>query len=290
MKFKSAYIVYLDEQVIGYIENKNEFEKLLEQNLYNNFDENIAFSDINAEVKYESKLINKEEETQEEQILLAIKEKSDITYFQYAINVDGVDREYVKSQEEANTIAESLRQELGEEINVAVTTVYTKQLDVVSSQELASVAENLELTIKEEKEEEARKEASTINGVYLAVNPVIGNISSRYGARESIRDHTHKGLDIAAKTGTPIKAAAGGTVEYSGTMGGYGKLVIINHGNGIKTYYGHCSKLNVKVGETVEAGDVIAAVGSTGNSTGPHLHLEIRQNGQYVNPAKYLYK
>ena len=290
MKFKPVYTVYLDEQVIGYVENKNEFEKLLEQNLYNNFDENIAFSDINAEVKYESKLINKEEETQEEQILLAIKEKSDITYFQYAINVDGVDREYVKSQEEANTIAESLRQELGEEINVAVTTVYTKQLDVVSSQELASVAENLELTIKEEKEEEARKEASTINGVYLAVNPVVGNISSRYGARESIRDHTHKGLDIAAKTGTPIKAAAEGTVEYSGTMGGYGKLVIINHGNGIKTYYGHCSKLNVKVGETVEAGDVIAAVGSTGNSTGPHLHLEIRQNGQYVNPSKYLYK
>lgn len=288
MKFKPVYTVYLDEQVIGYVENKNEFEKLLEQNLYNNFDENIAFSDINAEVKYESKLINKEEETQEEQILLAIKEKSDITYFQYAINVDGVDREYVKSQEEANTIAESLRQELGEEINVAVTTVYTKQLDVVSSQELASVAENLELTIKEEKEEEARKEASTINGVYLAVNPVVGNISSRYGARESIRDHTHKGLDIAAKTGTPIKAAAEGTVEYSGTMGGYGKLVIINHGNGIKTYYGHCSKLNVKVGETVEAGDVIAAVGSTGNSTGPHLHFEIRKNGKTLNPQKYM--
>ena len=100
MKFKPVYTVYLDEQVIGYVENKNEFEKLLEQNLYNNFDENIAFSDINAEVKYESKLINKEEETQEEQILLAIKEKSDITYFQYAVNVDGVDREYVKNEEE----------------------------------------------------------------------------------------------------------------------------------------------------------------------------------------------
>ena len=98
MKFKPVYTVYLDEQVIGYVENKNEFEKLLEQNLYNNFDENIAFSDINAEVKYESKLINKEEETQEEQILLEIKEKSDITYFQYAINVDGVDREYVKAK------------------------------------------------------------------------------------------------------------------------------------------------------------------------------------------------
>ena len=290
MKFKSAYIVYLDEQVIGYIENKNEFERLLEQNLYNNLEKNIAFSDINAEIKYESKLINKDKTTQEEQVFLAIKEKSDVTYFQYAINVDGVDREYVKTEEEADIIAENLRKELGEEINVAVSTVYTKELDIASSQELASISEELELKIKQEKEEEAKKEASTINGVYLAVNPISGNITSRYGARESIRDHTHKGLDIAAKTGTPIKAAAGGTIEYSGTMGGYGKLVIINHGNGIQTYYGHCSKLNVKVGETVEAGDVIAEVGSTGNSTGPHLHLEIRQNGKYVNPANYLYK
>ena len=290
MKFKPVYTVYLDEQVIGYVENKNEFEKLLEQNLYNNFDENIAFSDINAEVKYESKLINKEEETQEEQILLAIKEKSDITYFQYAINVDGVDREYVKSQEEANTIAESLRQELGEEINVAVTTVYTKQLDVVSSQELASVAENLELTIKEEKEEEARKEASTINGVYLAVNPVVGNISSRYGARESIRDHTHKGIDIAATRGTPILATASGTVTFAGWSSGYGYLVKINHGNGVETYYGHCSKLYVSAGDTVEAGEQIAAVGSTGNSTGNHLHFEIRLDGKQVNPQTYVYQ
>jgi len=138
--------------------------------------------------------------------------------------------------------------------------------------------------------EDEKKEAATINGVYLAVNPVKGNISSRYGARESIRNHTHKGLDIAAKIGTPIKAVADGKVTYSGAMGGYGKLIIIDHGNGITTRYGHCSKLYVKVGTQVTAGDLIAAVGNTGNSTGPHLHFEIRQNGVYVNPTNYLYK
>ena len=72
-------------------------------------------------------------------------------------------------------------------------------------------------------------------------------------------------------------------------MSGYGNLIIIDHGNGITTYYGHCSKLYKKEGQKVKAGDVIAAVGNTGNSTGSHLHFEIRKNGVYVNPANYLY-
>lgn len=164
--------------------------------------------------------------------------------------------------------------------------MYTKNLDIEETTEVASIVEEMVMQVKEEK----RKEEATIKGIYLAVNPISGNITSRYGAREDIRDHTHQGLDIAAKTGTPIKAVADGTITYSGTMGGYGNLIIIDHGNGITTYYGHCNKLYKKVGTKVSAGDVIAEVGSTGNSTGPHLHFEIRENGKYVNPQKYLYK
>ena len=126
--------------------------------------------------------------------------------------------------------------------------------------------------------------------MYFSVKPVTGNITSRYGAVEDIRSHAHSGLDIAAPLGTDIKAASGGKVTYSGWMGGYGNLIIITHENGIQTYYGHCSKLYAKVGDVVEAGDVIAAVGSTGNSTGNHLHFEIRKNGVTINPQKYLYK
>ena len=92
------------------------------------------------------------------------------------------------------------------------------------------------------------------------------------------------------KTGTPIKVAADGVVESASYSGSYGNLVKISHGNGVETWYAHTSKMYVKKGDTVKAGDIIAAVGSTGNSTGPHLHFEIRINGEHVNPQKYLYK
>ena len=86
------------------------------------------------------------------------------------------------------------------------------------------------------------------------------------------------------------KAAAGGKVIFSGTKGSYGKMIVIDHGNGVETYYCHCSSLIASAGESVSQGEVIAKVGSTGNSTGPHLHLEIRIDGTAINPQKYLYK
>ena len=99
----------------------------------------------------------------------------------------------------------------------------------------------------------------------------------------------HTGLDIAAPKGTSIKAAASGTVIHAGWKGSLGNLVIISHGNGVQTYYGHCSKLIAKVGQKVSQGQVIAKVGSTGNSTGNHLHFEVRKNGVLYNPQNYVY-
>ncbi|OON90927.1 MAG: hypothetical protein ATN34_05305 [Epulopiscium sp. Nele67-Bin002] len=114
----------------------------------------------------------------------------------------------------------------------------------------------------------------------------VGYISSSYGSRWG---SFHNGIDIAAGAGTPIYAAAAGTVTYSGYMGTYGYLVIIDHGNGYETYYAHASALYAKVGQYVTQGQSIAAVGSTGNSTGNHLHFEIRENGQCINPYSYIY-
>lgn len=98
----------------------------------------------------------------------------------------------------------------------------------------------------------------------------------------------HTGIDIPASTGTAIYASADGTVMESDWLGGYGKAVIIDHGGGIVTLYGHCSSLLVNKKQVVKKGDVIAKVGSTGNSTGPHLHFEVRKNGAYVDPIPWL--
>ncbi|MGB2833292.1 MAG: M23 family metallopeptidase [Methylotenera sp.] len=98
----------------------------------------------------------------------------------------------------------------------------------------------------------------------------------------------HEGLDFPAISGTPIYAAAGGIVSTSEDSTGYGKLVKIEHGSGLETRYAHCSKLLVKVGERVEKGQIVAEMGSTGRSTGPHLHYEIRLNGNALDPRQYL--
>ena len=98
----------------------------------------------------------------------------------------------------------------------------------------------------------------------------------------------HEGLDFSANAGAPIFAAAGGIVSAAETMPDYGKIVIVSHGSGLETHYAHTSKILVKVGERVEKGQVVALVGNTGRSTGPHLHYEIRLNGNALDPRKYL--
>lgn len=116
--------------------------------------------------------------------------------------------------------------------------------------------------------------------------PAWGRVSSDYGWR-GYKDF-HHGIDIAVPTGTPISAARAGKVIKAGWMGVYGLSVLIDHGNGIQTLYGHNDRLSVKVGEQVEMGEEIALSGNTGNTTGPHLHFEIRKNGKTVNPSDYL--
>ena len=98
----------------------------------------------------------------------------------------------------------------------------------------------------------------------------------------------HEGIDFAVRTGTPVYAAAAGTVVKAGWSGGYGYLVVIDHGNGYQTYYAHNSRLCVSVGQSVSKGQNIAYSGSTGNSTGPHLHFEVRINGNTTNPLNYI--
>ena len=121
--------------------------------------------------------------------------------------------------------------------------------------------------------------------------PCSGPITSYYGWRTHPIFQTkryHSGIDIAVDTGTPIRAAASGTVIYSGWMGGYGYCVMISHGGGLVSLYGHNSSLAVGEGQRVSQGQVIAYAGSTGYSTGPHCHFEVRVHGEVTDPLNYL--
>ena len=115
--------------------------------------------------------------------------------------------------------------------------------------------------------------------------PVSGPVTSGFGVRWG---RMHEGIDIAVGEGTPVRAAAAGTVIYAGWMSGYGNLVAVNHGNGLSTAYAHNSSLAVSVGQSVAAGEIVSYSGNTGNSTGPHVHFEVRVDGSAVDPLGYL--
>lgn len=128
-------------------------------------------------------------------------------------------------------------------------------------------------------------------GAMVTVTPLSGHLRSEYGYRDHPIDGTYKfhgGIDIGGQTGDPIAAFADGTVAYVGEGDSYGKYLQLDHGNGVKSFYAHCSDVCVRKGQTVKAGETIAKVGSTGSATGPHLHLELTYQGTHLNPADYV--
>ena len=123
------------------------------------------------------------------------------------------------------------------------------------------------------------------------IDPVVGHLNSVYGYRDHPIDgnyHFHGGVDIGGQLGDPISAFAAGTVEYIGEDDSYGLYFQIDHGNGVKSFYAHCSKVVVSKGQTVAMGEKVAEIGSTGTATGPHLHLELKYNKMHLNPAYYV--
>jgi len=128
----------------------------------------------------------------------------------------------------------------------------------------------------------------------LAGRPVSkGWLSSYYGIRKDPfngRPAMHKGVDFAGKTGSGVIATGAGIVTWSGVRSGYGNLVEIDHGNGLRTRYGHAASLNVEVGDVVTKGQVVALMGSTGRSTGAHVHYEVLKNGQQIDPLPFVYR
>ena len=320
IKYKPAYKVTISGETIGFIENEELIKAKIEKYI-NDTTGNIAFREIAELPEYELQLINRDKETEEKKVMLAVQDLTTTTYKTYAVTSDGEQKAVVSTQEEAESIINEIKADLKAEVDLklGIVEVYTTDLKLDSKEsatntlnelKIAKVTEYEAKKAEEEKkaqeaklaEERAKRRARSlassttttvaatgnISGMPLAI-PVNGSVTSRFGARGGSRSSVHTGLDISAPSGTGIRPISSGTVTYAGYRGSYGNLIIIDHGNGVQSYYAHCSALYVGAGQTVNSSTTIGAVGSTGNSTGPHLHLEIRLNGTPVNPQNYLY-
>lgn len=291
IKYKPMYIVNLSGKDVGYVQDKKTFQESVKTNILEYTAKNVDKVDINANPEYELKLVDRTQSTNENEILVAMQKNMKITYKYYQIALEDEILDSVDTMEDAQNLINTLIQENpNKKLNLNVIEKITEDAEDIDTNTIEVAKSNIsnKLSIKDKKNNNNTVK-SVVNGIKLAVTPISGKISSRYGVSSSIRRSTHTGLDIAASSGTPIKVVADGTITSACYSGSYGNLVKVNHGNGVETWYAHTSKMYVSVGQNVTAGEVIAAVGSTGNSTGSHLHLEIRINGQHVNPQNYLY-
>lgn len=293
IKYKTVYEVKVESETIGYISNKKEFEKMIEEQITNIDGENIDSVSLKQEPEYEQRLIIRSKETNESEIIKKLSKDSITTYKFYTVALNNKTKAHVDTIEEAEKVVKEIKSEYkgeGLKLDITIEEVYTDNKKEVKTDTVKVAKKEVEKTVEQLLDEKEAKEAlAIINGINVSVVPVQGRISSRFGHVSRRRSGAHTGLDIATASGTAIKVVADGKVTFSGYKGAYGYLVKVDHGKGVETWYAHCSKLYVKKGQKISAGDKIAAVGSTGNSTGPHLHLEIRINGTAVNPQRYLY-
>ena len=303
--YKISYSVSLDGKVLGYTDNKSKLQTQINNYIKKGEEENTAFVQIDNLPQYKICLLKRDVKSNDEEIFGTIKSGGTTYYRYYAVLENQEEKVYVPDFAEAEEIVNQLKEKSSANIdNITISEKYDTELKVMDNIDdaVASLySEPQNVVVATNKKSTTTKTstgtvntATNISGTKVALGitltkPVSGIISSRFGARSSIRRSAHTGLDIATSTGTPVKAAAAGTVTFAGWKGSYGNLMVITHSNGVQTYYGHCSKLYLSAGTTVSQGQTIAAVGSTGNSTGPHLHFEIRVNGVAHNPQSYLY-
>lgn len=268
--------------------------------------DDVAFVELKELPTYTACMLKKNIETNDDEIFNKVTSSGTPYYKYYTITKNDEEKVYVASFSEAEKVINNLKSKnsantdkLGivekyetakaefKTVDTCVSELYEKKVVVTKKASSTSTYKNIGTRVVT-----GETSVPTNLGVSL-IKPISGVISSRYGIRW--RDN-HKGLDIAAPKGTAIKAAAGGKVIFSGygsgsnSYSGYGNIVVIQSTSSLVIRYGHCSALYVKTGETVVQGQVIAAVGSTGISTGNHLHFEIRYKGTAVNPQNYIYK
>ena len=305
--YKPTYSVFINGEQVGYTENKSDLQHKINEYVEkgDGSNSNVAFVQIANLPEYKLCLLKKDIVTNDDEIFSKVQEQGTTYYRYYAIAENQEEKFYVDNFENAEKVVNGLKEKNSNNIEkISIVEKYeTEMKDLIQSEEAISklYVEKPKPVVVAKKTTTSTKYASTgsVNtslttssakanlGISL-IRPVSGIITSRFGAASAIRRSSHTGLDLATSSGTPIKAAASGTVTFSGYKGSYGNLIVITHENGVQTYYGHCSQLYLSAGATVSQGQTIAAVGSTGNSTGPHLHFEVRVNGTAYNPENYV--
>lgn len=300
--YKPTYRVLINGEQVGYTENKSELQSRINDYIENGDGQNVAFVQVENLPEYQLCLLKKDIVANDDEIYEKVKSEGTAYYRYYAVLENQEEKAYVSTFADAENIVNTLKSKNSSNIdNITIAEKYETELgDLITADEAVAklYVEPVKQTVQVAKT--SNRSSGSVNtstniskgkanlGISL-IKPVSGIITSRFAASSRIRSSAHTGLDIATSSGTPIVAASSGTVTFSGTKGSYGKLVVITHSNGVQTYYGHCSALYVSAGQTVSQGQTIAAVGSTGNSTGPHLHLEVRIDGVAYNPQNYVY-
>ena len=296
--YKQTYSVSLNGEIIGYTQDKVALQKRINDYINTGDGDNVAFVEVKEMPEYTACLLKNGIETNDNEIFNKVV-SSGISYYKYyAITEDEDEKAYVKTFADAESAVNQLKdkkstnaEKLGIVEKYSIEQAEYKTVETCVSELYKEKKVVVAQTRTVPKATYTGPSVPTSLGISL-VKPVSGTISSRFGIRS--RDN-HKGLDIAAPKGTAIKAAASGTVIFSGFgangngYSGYGYTVAIKSNSSVTILYAHCSALYVKAGQTVSQGQVIAAVGSTGISTGNHLHFEIRVNGRAVNPQNYIY-
>lgn len=302
--YKPVYKVYIDGNEMGHIASKIAMEKEINKYIQNGDAENVAYVILNSKVDYELMLLKKDLQLEDDKIFAYVKDNCDVYYNVYAVKVNYEEKCIVESLEEAQKIVDSVNEQQKKFAKQAKVEIEEKVLlDYEFAEDIEVAIADIVKPLQDENEEIIKKKvqlssSKTISKEILEAlkessdevdfkKPLDGGvISSRYGWRSM---GYHYGLDIAAPTGTPLYASESGVVTYSAWSGNYGYLVKIQHAGGYETYYAHCSKLFASVGDEVSKGDKIANVGSTGRSTGPHVHFEIRYNGKTLDPEVFIY-
>ncbi len=313
--YKPTYEVKLGGETLGYVSDRADVQKQINDFVENGDKENVGYVILKEEPTYEFSFVKKDTYMNDTEIVAKVIDTCEVYYRVYGVNIDDEEKFVVDTVKEAQEIADKINEEQKDYQKKSTVEISEKFVQEYALPEDIEVAVNdINKTLKENNDEYVKSQVKKVTTAYSSYSSAssytipeeillamqtengslnfshplnaTGVITSRYGLRSR---NNHKGIDIGAPTGTPIYAAEDGIVTYSGWYYGYGYLIKVQHANGYETYYGHCSKLACNAGDTVSKGTLIGYVGSTGNSTGPHLHFEVRVNGTNYNPEPFIY-